>query len=102
VDGDLADIGVAQLRHDAADARGLGQGGGPGEDLAGDGFGVEGRVLGDVVVDRLQIGARARTSAAPGLPGLDLAGELVAGDGSAGIRGLQENALRKAVYRHRG
>ena len=57
---DFADIGVVQLRRDATDARGLGQGGGPGEDLAGDGLGVEGGVLGDVVVDRLQIGAGAR------------------------------------------
>lgn len=59
VHGHFADIGVIEFRHPPADARGLGQGRGSREDLAHDGLGVRGRVLGDVVVDRLEIGAGA-------------------------------------------
>lgn len=40
--GDFADLGVIELGHAPADARGVGKGCGAGEDVAHDGLGVEG------------------------------------------------------------
>ena len=42
VRGDFVDVGVIELGYAPADARGLGQGGGVGEDVAHDGLGVGG------------------------------------------------------------